>query len=256
MSALRDVNGPADLHGDPAATPPEAIEEPPITVDEASRLMAGLGFVAFRTPPGAAMPDSCLMAVIRDRPSRQHFDPEASSFWVFDNAHGRLQLIDRDSPMPVHRPFGWGRIRLVDRYLARNSFVSFGGDLDAERVGPDARLIIFRSPVPILRLPGHSQLQDRLAEHVMSFFGRLVPRLWSDDVREAELESAGPEALYAAFLLYTAEALRRSPMLRESSSEDAAALRRHLAEMARHRSAALAAGVGLLKRLELEVPSH
>lgn len=255
MSAMLNVIGPAEPNGDPALTPPEGIEEPPITLDEASQLMARLGFIGFRSPPEAAVPDSCLMAVIRDRPTRQHFDPEAASFWVFDDPHGRLELIDRDSPMPVHGRFSWGRIRLVDRYLARNSFVTFGGVLDAERVGSDARVIIFRSPAPILRLPGHSQRQDRLSEHVMSFFARLVPKLWSDGP-EAELASAGPEALYAAFLLYTAAALKRSPMLRESAADGAAAVRRDLADMAHQRAAALAAGDALIKRLKLEVPER
>ncbi|HEY6608930.1 MAG TPA: hypothetical protein VI277_07040, partial [Candidatus Limnocylindria bacterium] len=80
LDSARDI----DLRGEPAVIPPEGIDEPPITVDAAARLMAGLGFVAFRTPPEAAAPDSCLMTVIRDHPTRQHFDPEAASFWVFD----------------------------------------------------------------------------------------------------------------------------------------------------------------------------
>jgi hypothetical protein len=59
--------------------PPEAIEEPPITTEAAARLIGDLGFVAFRTPPDADLPDSCLMAVLHKVPTRRHFDPELVS---------------------------------------------------------------------------------------------------------------------------------------------------------------------------------
>jgi hypothetical protein len=234
-----------------AAGPPEAIEAAAIGIEAASGLMERLGFIAFRTPPGEPMPDSCLMAVIRDRPSREHFDPEAASFWIVDERHGRLSVIDRDSTMPVHRRFSWGAIRLVDRFGARNGFVGFGGTLDAERVGPDARLMIFRSPAPILRLPGHSQQADRLAQPALAFFGRLVPHLWDAADSEAWLDGAGPEALHAAFLIDTAARLGRSEEIRDAESDDAAAVRRSLALLGRHRPAALEAGHRLLQRLQL-----
>jgi hypothetical protein len=71
--------------------------------------MSTLGFVAFRTPPGAAMPDSCLMAMLRAAPTLRHFDPEAASFWVNDDAAGSLALVDRDTATPMTRRFSWGR---------------------------------------------------------------------------------------------------------------------------------------------------
>lgn len=222
--------------------PPQSIDDAPIDIDTASELMSQLGFMAFRTPPDVPVPDSCLMAVIRDRPSRQHFDPEAATFWVIHDRHGRLEMVDRESPMPLHRRFSWGRIRLADRFGARNSFVAFGGTLDARRVGEDARLLVFRSPAPILRLPGHSQLEDRLAEHVVAFFGRLMPHLSEDSEAEAGLDVAGPETLHAAFLLDTAARLERSAAIRTASRETLSAVRHGLSILANHRPAALRGG--------------
>ena len=75
--------------------------------------------------------------------------------------------------------------------------------------GPGAVLVIFRSPAPILRLPGHSQRADRLAEEALAFFGRLVPHLWNPEV-EALVGAAAPEVLWAAFLLDEQDRLTRA----------------------------------------------
>ncbi|HET9416058.1 MAG TPA: hypothetical protein VFP30_00820 [Candidatus Limnocylindria bacterium] len=187
-------------------SPPATIDDPPLTVDEASALMADFGFVAFRTPPGDDMPDSCLMVLIRERPTFQHFDPEVVTYWTMSNGHGRPATIDRGTGHSGERSFSWGRIQVSDRLGVRNSFVTFGGQLRAENVGPGALLVIFRSPAPILRLQGHSQHADRLAEEAMAFFGRLVPKLWSPDV-EAGIGRAPPEVLWASFLLDERERL-------------------------------------------------
>lgn len=232
--------------------PPESIEQPALTIDEAADLMAELGFVAFRTPPDEAVPDSCLMVMIRDAPTRRHFDPETVSYWVIDNGHGRTELADRDMRAPISRPYSWGRLRLVDRLGVRNSFVSFGGWLTGTRVGSDALLLIFRSPAPILRLPGHSQQRDRLSDEILAFFGRIVPRLWSRPTDERLVGSVPPEALYAAFLLDETARLGRSIQLREAIPDDARAVRRELELAMRHRPAALAAGRELLKLMGLE----
>ena len=74
---------------------PEAIDDPPLTLDVASRLMADLGFLAFRTPPGTQTPDSCLMAMIRERPTRRHFDPEVVTYWASRGGRGILEYADR-----------------------------------------------------------------------------------------------------------------------------------------------------------------
>jgi hypothetical protein len=213
--------------------------------------MGTLGFVAFRTPPGAAMPDSCLMAMLRAAPTLRHFDPEAASFWVNDDAAGSLALVDRDTATPMTRRFSWGRIRLVDRLDARNSFVTFGGMLHAEQVGADATLLVFRSTAPILRLRGHSQRADAIADAVLSFFGRIVPRLWDEPTLEQRIAMDGPEALYAAFLLHSRQRISSSNLLRDAIGDETARIDQALRAMAAHRPTALAAGRQLCEALAL-----
>jgi hypothetical protein len=245
--------------GDGAAVPlpPESIEQPALTIAAAADLMADLGFVAFRTPPGVEVADSCLMVMIRDAPTLRHFDPETVTYWAIENGQGQTSLVDRGTRAPISQPFSWGRIRLVDRLGKRNSFVSFGGSLSAERVGADALLLIFRSSAPILRLPGHSQARDNLSDDALSFFGRLVPRMWSSPAHERLVAALPPDALYAAFLLHEARRIHRSARLREAIPEDASALLRELELAERHRGDALAAGRELLSYLDLEsVPAR
>jgi hypothetical protein len=241
------------MRSDPltATTPPETIDEAAISVDRAARLMADLGFVAFRTPPDTPMPGSCLMAVIRDTPTRTHFDPEVATFWVLQEGHGRLQSVDRATSVPHAEPYSWGRILLVDRYGMRNGFVSFGGLLTIDRVGPDARLLIFRSPAPILRLRGHSQRQDRLADDVLAFFARLAPRLWTTPLAERFVATTAPEILYAAFLLHEPARRPRSTAPDPVPWEETATLRRELEQMARSLPELLTAGRALLVGLGL-----
>lgn len=241
--------------GSARGAPPESIEQPAITIDEAAGLMAALGFVAFKTPPDAELTDSCLMVMIRDAPTRLHYDPETISYWVIENGHGRTEVVDRAARTPISRPFSWGRIRAVDRLGMRNSFVTFGGWLTGERVGSDALLLIFRSPAPILRLPGHSQQSDRLSDDALSFFGRLVPRLWSSPAHERLVGSVPPEDLYAAFLLHEVGRVHRSQSLREAIPGDAHALLRELEVTERNLPETLAAGRKLLSRLALEQPA-
>jgi hypothetical protein len=236
----------------PTAHPPESIEQPALSIDEAAGLMAGLGFVAFRTSSDTPQTDSCLMVMIRDTPTRRHFDPEAVTYWVLDNGHGRSEVIDYATQAPISRPFSWGRIRLVDRLGARNGFVSFGGWLTGERVGNDALLLIFRSPAPILRLPGHSQRHDSLSDEILGFFGRLIPRMWSNPSDETLVGSLPPEALHAAFLIHEAGRTRGSVRLRDANPSDARAALRQLELAQRYRPDELAAGREILSRLGLE----
>ena len=230
---------------------PEEFDEPPISVDAAASLMRSLGFVAFRTPAAAAFPDSCLMAVLRATPTHRHFDAEVATFWVNDEAHGRVVEVRPNARLPLTRPFSWGRIRLVDRLDARNSFVTFGGVLHAERVGPDATLLVFRSTTPILRLRGHSQRADPTADAVLSFFGRIVPRLWDEPGLEQRVAMEGPEALYAAFVLDSRQRIRSSTLLREAIRDEAPRIERALRGMAARRPTALAAGRQLSEVLAL-----
>jgi hypothetical protein len=140
---------------------------------------------------------------------------------------------------------------MVDRFGARNSFVSFGGVVTADRVAADALLIVLRSPAPIFRLPGHSQREDRLAEEVVSFVGRLVPALWPTPDAERVTAQAPSRALYAAFLIHTTGRLEQSSLVREALGADGSRARRAMADLARHDPGAVADGRQLLQSLGL-----
>ena len=230
--------------------PPDSIAQPALSLDEAATLMGDLGFLAFRTPADVPRTDSCLMVMLRDAPTHRHFDPEAVTFWRIEGGRGHRTTIESDTPAPFVRRFSWGRIRLEDRFGVRNEFVAFGGGLSGERVGPDALLLIFRSAAPILRLPGHSQPGDRLADEALVFFGHLVPRLWDPPVERAVGATPG-DALWAAFLVHEGARMDRSPGLRDALASDARALEREM-RRATLRPEALAAGHRVLERVGLE----
>ena len=231
--------------------PNESVDDSPITLDAAAQLMADLGFLLFRTPPGAAMPDSCLMAAIHDAPTRRHYDPEVVSFWTTRQGRGRLNYVDCDLRVPFEGGFSWGRIRMIDRLGARNSFVSFGGVVSADRVASEALVVVLRSPAPIFRLPGHSQREDRLAEELMSIFGRLVPALWPTPDAERVTATASPRTLYAAFLLHTTGRLEHSSLLRDALGADASKARRAMTDLAQLDPEAVTDGRELLRSLGL-----
>lgn len=234
--------------------PPESIDEPPIDVEVAAGLMSDMGFVVFRTLSGSTAPDSCLMVAIHDTPTERHFDAEVVSYWATSLDRGQVQTIDRTTRLPFSSPFSWGRIRMVDRVGARNSFVSFGGTLTGESIGAGARLFIFCSPALIFRLPGHSQREDRLAEEVLTFFGRIIPHLWARDI-ERRISSASPLAVYAAFLLHTRARLARSRALRDSLGAAASTLHREFAVIEENHRARLEAGELLLAALKIPLDS-
>jgi hypothetical protein len=230
--------------------PPASIEHPALSLDQASALMGDLGFMAFRIPPDADVPDSCLAVVLRDAPTGRHFDPESVSYWILDARHGRVEVADPSVRTPQSRPFSWGTIRLVDRFGARNDFVTFGGRLTATRIGRDAVLLAFRSPAPILRLGGHSQPRDRLADDVAVFFRRLVTRCWVEPV-EARLAGVPPQDLWAAFLVHEQARLAASSNLREAMAAEIHAVGRAIADVERYRPDALDAGQRVLAWLAL-----
>jgi hypothetical protein len=231
--------------------PPESIDDPAIGVEAAARLMASVGFVVFRAPPDADAPDSWLMVVIHDVATRRHFDAERLGYWATVNGHGQLQELDRSAEVPFSSEFSWGRVRITDRFGARNSFVTFGGAVSGELVGVGARLFIFRSPALILRLTGHSQREDRLAPEALAFFGLVIPHLWSGDA-ERTIAEASPLDLFAAFLLHTSARIARSRTLREALEPDEPVLRRQLAQLAMTGPAHLQAGTNLLRLLGLD----
>jgi hypothetical protein len=244
---------PSDAMLQTEVPPPESIDDPPIGVEAAARLMAGVGFVAFRSAawPGSTA-DSCLMVAIHDAPTRRHFDAERIDYWTTSSGRGRPVELDRCSAVPFVRDFSWGQIRLVDRFGAHNTFAAFGGELSGESVGDGARLFIFRSSAPILRLGGHSQRPDRLATDVVSFFAQLVPHVWAG--QNERLVAASPSLdLYAAFLLHMNARITRSAALRESGAADARVLARELAALSPWQ---VERGRALLERLGMWTPRH
>ena len=152
---------------------------------------------------------------------------------------------------PLSHPYSWGPIHVIDRFEARNSFVSFGGELFGERAGSDALLLIFRSPAPIFRLPGHSQRRDRLSDEALTFFSRMIPRIWAVPDYERLVGAVPPDALFCAFLLHESRRVNGSPHLREAFPGDATALAHELDRIVRNRPEALTAGRELLELLEL-----
>lgn len=225
---------------------PESIEQPALSLDRAARLMGRLGFLAFRTTADVPRTDSCLLVVIRDAPTRRHYDPLTVRFWTMHEGHGLQRIVDPATRMPMQRRFIWGPIRIEDRFGVGNDFVSFGGSLSGERIGPDATLLIFRSAAPILRLGGHSQPSDTLASDVRVFFGRLIPRLWADPAAERRVGEVPPEQLWAAFLLHERAWTERSIGQRGAPAPDGPAVRRELDRMGRLRPEAMRAGAEFL----------
>jgi hypothetical protein len=239
-----DPTGPSSgTAGDQA---PDSIEQPALSLDRAARLMGRLGFLAFRTPADVPGTDSCLMVVIRDAPTRRHYDPVTVRYWMINKGHGLQSIVDRATQMPMSRGFSWGRIRIEDRFGVGNDFVSLGGWLTGERVGSDATLLIFRSAAPILRLGGHSQPCDALAGDVLVFFSRLLPRLWADPDSERRVGEVPPEQLWAAFLLDMRARIERSIGHGGAPAPDGRAVRRELDRMGRLRPEAMRAGAEFL----------
>lgn len=229
--------------------PPEDVDDAPLTIDAAAALAACLGFVLFRAPPGLPMADSCLVVTIRDAPTLEHFDPEVVSFWTLEGAHGQVVSLDVTARTPITEAVSWGSIEIRDRLKVSNSFVTFGGDVSAESVGPGEVLVIVRSPAPILRLGGHSQHPDVLAPDAMAFFSRILPHLWDSPGLERHLAEAAPQAIWAAFLLDS----HRRDIGRVADEEVEMTLHRHvgraLDDLARRRADMVAAGRNLLHDL-------
>lgn len=230
---------------------PDSIEQPALSLDRAAALMGRLGFLVFRTPADVPRTDSCLLVVIRDAPTRQHYDPLTVRFWTMHEGHGLQLIADPATRMPMQRRFIWGPIRIEDRFGVGNDFVSLGGSLSGERIGSDATLLIFRSAAPILRLGGHSQPSDTLASDVRVFFSRLIPRLWADSAVERQIADVPPEHLWAAFLLHEQRRIEQSIGASTPPLADGRSVRRELDRMARLRPEAIRGGKELLVSLAI-----
>jgi hypothetical protein len=194
-----------------SATPTATSGRAPSTLTpaEAAARLGDWGFLAHPDLPDATGP-AYLVVSIPPRPTLRHFDPESVHYWRTVGGRGAAALLDRDTPLPLDRPFSWGEIRLLDRLHVSNEYVTFGGTLRADRVG-DATVAVFVSPAPLLRRGGHSQLADQAAADVAAFFARLLVEIGVRPAVERQVGDAGPLALYAAFLEDAADRLVRYP---------------------------------------------
>jgi hypothetical protein len=188
-------------------------------------LVADLGFLVRWDVP-ARDRDAVLVVALRETPTQRHYDPERIVVWrTGAKRRGQRADLTFTTPMPVQTSFSWGPIEIVDRLGVSNTFVSFGGDLVAERVGPDTAVVTLRSDAPIMRRGGHSQRYDRIAAEITAFFGRLRAAIDVLPAFEARLASATPLERYAAFLRHDAERLASSELVREHYGPDARLVR-------------------------------
>lgn len=179
--------------------------------------LAAFGFVLHSDLPDRPGPARLLIA-IRDRPTLRHYDPELVEYWVSDDGRGRPRALTYDTRLPISTDFSWGLIRIVDRLMVTNEYLTFGGHLAAQAIGGDT-VCVFASPVPLLRRGGHSQAWDHGAESVGAFFGRLLLAVDIVPGFEADLSAATPAQRYAAFIADIVARYRASPILRDCHSE-------------------------------------
>ena len=183
----------------------------PIDPAVAAQLLHGWGFLVHPDLPDLAG-DAYLLVALRPAPELDHFDPERIELWVNDGTRGDRLEIDRASH-PSVRDFGWGTVRVVDRFGVANDFVACGGRLAVVRVA-DTAIAILTSSAPILRRGGHSQGWDLAAVDEAAFFGRLLLAVDVVPGFEARVAAATPLARYAAFVADAIDRHRASPVLR------------------------------------------
>ena len=183
---------------------------------DAAGELAHLGFVLRDGLLLGTTPGPRLLVALRDQPTLEHFDPEEVTFWEARDGRGRGAFIDRETSLPLTRPFAWGRIEVTDRIPESNQFLSFGGTLLAEACDERETLLAFTSRAPIVRWAGHSQGVDPLADEIGSFFARLMVPIDFQDGAESRIAATDPEAFYAAFLAHSAARLHPGGLLRET----------------------------------------
>jgi hypothetical protein len=214
MDELRTAIASEATLGSGLLRPGTATADPAIpTVEGAFRSLAGWGFLAQPDLPDVPGP-AFLLVALRTEPSLRHFDPEAVRFWTAANGRGQPGELTRHSRFPVIRPFAWGSIVLVDRLGVTNDYLSFGGELTGACID-DTAILMFTSTAPLLRRGGHSQGWDEAADNVAAFFARIRGALDGRTDREAELATASPRAIYAAFVCDLVAAYRRCEALQE-----------------------------------------
>ena len=224
----RSALAPVALAVDPSSVTPEGVRSTPLptSVDAAAaridpstaaRLLRDWGFLVQRNAPDRNSP-AYLLVALRERPTLRHFDPEVVRFWEMRSGRGSQVTLDRRLALPFSRPFAWGRIDIEDRLGVTNEYLTFGGRLLGARVD-GASVLVFESPVPILRRGGHSQGWDRGADQLAAFFARLKVAVDYVPGFERELGAASPETCYVAFITDALGRYQHSEALRSSEPE-------------------------------------
>lgn len=171
-----------------------------LSIADAAGRVERLGFVVVNGAAPGRPGGANLVVALRSSPTQAHFDPELIQHWESVGGRGHLVERTRHSPLPLRRPYAWGTIRVVDRLNMANAFLSFGGTVRAEAVGPAETLVIFSSAAPIVRWTGHSQEPDPLAGEVGAFFAEIKVPIDFEPEAEARVAAATPVTLYAVLL--------------------------------------------------------
>jgi hypothetical protein len=181
----------------------------------AGRRLSDLGFLAGPDLPDRPGP-AYLLVALRDQPTLHHYDPERIEYWVTHEGRGMRESLTRCRRLPVDVAFSWGIIRLFDRLVVTNEYLTFGGHLSAAEVD-GVTIATLTSPVPLLRRGGHSQIWDEGTDELAAFFARVLAALDRDPALESRLASADPFVRYAAFLGEVVSRYRSSADLRALS---------------------------------------
>jgi hypothetical protein len=195
----------------------------PLSMGRAAELLRNLGFLVL-SPFPEQTGDSRLLVALRERPTKQHYDPELVRYWrTSAEGRGTPAELKVTTHTPLATPFSWGTIELVDRLGVVNDFVTLGGTLSFDaREG--TRIAIFRSPGPIYRMGGHSQRIDPTAPELGAFFARMMVAIDFEPGVEEAISAASPLERYAAFIAYEDARHRASLALREQQPRIAAGL--------------------------------
>jgi hypothetical protein len=185
-------------------------------VERVGQALENLGFCLIEAYPSADDTGRLLVA-LRPVPTLSHFDPEQIDYWVSEAGRGKATSMDLTASFPVDGRFAWGRITLCDRLGVTNQFLSFGGDVHAERIPDSTVLVEFSSLSPILRWSGHSQALDPLTAEAGAFFARMKVPIDFVAGAEALVAAAAPRTLYCAFIQHVRERLSKAPSMRDAN---------------------------------------
>lgn len=215
-------------------TQPPRADRPGISIADAARLLAHLGFEVVHGDRPGETGGANLLVGLRTTPTLEHFDPERVTYWIAKGGRGRLTELSRETEVPFDGSFSWGTLRVIDRLEEMNAFLTFGGRLHVEALDAGLTVAVFASDGPIVRWSGHSQPIDSLTGYVGAFFARLMIPIDFRPGAEAQVAAASPAILYAAFLA--------DLQARLHAERDAGAISSDLEHWAEHEATRVSAG--------------